>query len=95
MAYLTVSTWTYDETLDEAALKQSAEENLGQLKAMGALGGHLIRTGPTKGAIVVIYPDEGTWNRVRDSVLRMRDNTRPEIGGRNSGSIAGPAIVTV
>lgn len=95
MAYVTVSTWAFDATLDEDALLESARENLGQLKAMGASEGHLVRTGPDSGVIVMIYPDEGTWNRVRESVLRMRANTRPEVGGRNTGSLDGTAVVSV
>lgn len=95
MAYVTVSTWSYDDSLDDAALERSAEENLSQLKAMGAVGGHLVRTAPGEGMIVMIYPDEGTWNRVRESVQRMRANTRPEVGGRNTGAMQGPAVVSV
>lgn len=95
MAYVTVSTWAYDETLDEAALIRSAEENLSQLKAMGARAGYLVRTGPTEGFVVVIYPDDGCWNRVRESVRRMRANTTPETGGRNIAAMDGHALVVV
>lgn len=95
MAYVTVSNWTYDDTLDEAALLESAEEKLSQLKAMGASGGHLVRVSPTEGLIVVIYPDEGTWNRVRETVQHMRADTNPSRGGTNSGATGGPAIVSV
>lgn len=95
MAYVTVSTWRYDETLDEAALIESAESKLSQLKAMGATSGHLVRTSPTEGMIVLIYPDEGTWNRVRETVMHMRADTRPERGGTNTGALEGPASVSV
>lgn len=95
MAYVTVSNWTYDDTLDEAALLESAEEKLSQLKAMGASGGHLVRVSPTEGLIVVIYPDEGTWNRVRETVQHMRADTNPARGGTNSSATGGPAIVSV
>ncbi len=95
MAYVTVSSWTYDETLDEAALIRTAEKNLGQLKANGASNGYLVRTGPTEGLIVVVYPDEGSWNRVREAVQNMRSDTRPNEGGINTGAMNGPAIVTV
>ena len=95
MAYVTVSIWDYDSSLDEAELVRSAEENLSQIKAMGATGGHLVRTGPTQGMIVVIYPDAGTWNRVRDMVERMRAGTDPAVGGTLSGALDGGVLVSV
>lgn len=95
MAYVTVSTWSYDDTLDETALEQAAQDNLSQLKAMGAVGGYLVRTAEDRGMVVVIYPDEGTWNRVRDMVLHMRANTEPQIGGRNIDAVDGAAVVAV
>ncbi|MEX0319825.1 MAG: hypothetical protein AB3N21_17855 [Ruegeria sp.] len=95
MEYVTVSNWTYDETLDEAALISSAKEKLSQLKAMGAKSGHLVRIGPTEGLIVMVYPDEGTWNRVREAVQHMRTDTRPSEGGTNTGAVDGPALVSI
>lgn len=95
MSYVTVSTWAYDETLDEAALVESAQEKINQIKAMGASGGYLVRVSPNEGMIVMIYPDEGIWNRVRDTVLHMRAETRPEVGGTPTGAMNGPAVVSV
>ncbi|MEX0351033.1 MAG: hypothetical protein AB3N15_16535 [Paracoccaceae bacterium] len=95
MAYVTVSTWRYEEGQDEAALEESARDNLSQLKAMGAAGGYLVRTSANEGMVVVIYPDEGTWNRVRDMVTHMRANTDPAIGGRNISVLNGSAVVAV
>lgn len=95
MAYVTVSSWTYDDTLDEATLIESAKEKLSQIKAMGASSGHLIRVSPTRGLIVMIYPDEGTWNRVRDTVQHMRADTKPAEGGVLAAAMGGPAIVSV
>ncbi|SDC64771.1 hypothetical protein [Ruegeria marina] len=95
MAYVTVSSWTYDTTLNEAALVASARDKLSQIKAMGAVGGHLVRISPTEGLIVVIYPDEGTWNRVRDTVLHIRKDTDPAEGGTLAQAVGGPATVSV
>lgn len=95
MVYVTVSTWRYDDDLDEGDLIESAKAKLSQLRAMGASSGHLVRTGPNEGVIVMIYPDTGTWNRVRESVLRMRANTRPLVGGTNIGAFEGAALVSV
>lgn len=95
MSYVTVSTWAYDERLNESALIESAQENISQIKAMGAIGGYLVRVSPSEGMIVMIYPDEGTWNRVRDTVLHMRAETRPEAGGIPTGAMNGPAVVAI
>ncbi len=95
MAYVTVSTWSYDDALDSAALEASARENMSQLKAMGASGGHLIKTSSNTGMIVMIYPDEGAWNRVRDMVAHMRAGTKPETGGTLTAALDGPALVSV
>ncbi|MFA3919199.1 hypothetical protein [Ruegeria hyattellae] len=95
MAYVTVSTWRYEDGQDEAALEASARDNLSQLKAMGAVGGYLVRTSENEGMVVVIYPDEGTWNRVRDMVTHMRANTDPAVGGRNISVLSGAAVVAV
>lgn len=95
MAYVTVSRWHYDDRLDESALRRSAEDKLTQLKAMGASAGHLVRTGPSEGLVVVIYPDEGAWNRVRDFVHRMRAETHPATGGQVVEAAQGPALVSV
>lgn len=95
MGYVTVSAWRYDDTLDEAALEESARDKLTQLKAMGAVGGYLVRTAEDQGMVVVIYPDEGTWNRVRDMVTHMRSNTDPATGGRLIDAFAGAAVVAV
>ncbi len=94
MAYVTVSRWTYDESLDEAALIETAQENLAQLKAMGASSGHLVRLGPTEGMVVLIYPDEGAWNRVRETVEHMRRDTSVRKGGTLTEAVSGPAIVS-
>ncbi|TMV04945.1 hypothetical protein FGK63_17870 [Ruegeria sediminis] len=95
MAYVTVSNWTYDDSLNEAALIATAKEKLSQLKAMGASSGHLVRTGPYEGLIVVVYPDEGSWNRVREAVQHMRKDTSPSEGGVFTGALSGPAVVSV
>ncbi len=95
MAYVTVSSWTYDASLNETALIASARDKLNQIKAMGAVGGHLVRISPTEGLIVMIYPDEGTWNRVRDTVLHIRKDTDPAEGGTMTRAMGGPAAVSV
>ncbi|MEM7319858.1 MAG: hypothetical protein AAF408_12645 [Pseudomonadota bacterium] len=95
MTYVTVSTWAYDPALDEVDLIRSAEENLAQLKAMGAVAGHLVRTGPGQGMIIMIYPDVGTWNRVRDMVERIRSQTNPQTGGTLTAAYDGTALVSV
>lgn len=94
MSYVTVSTWSYDDALDNAALEASARENITQLKAMGASGGHLVKTSANTGMIVMIYPDEGTWNRVRDMVEHMRSATKPETGGTLTAALGGPTLVS-
>ncbi|KUJ84117.1 hypothetical protein AVO45_18225 [Ruegeria marisrubri] len=95
MAYVTVSNWTYDDSLNEAALIETAKEKLNQLKAMGATNGYLVRVSPSEGLIVMVYPDEGSWNRVRESVQHMRKDTSPAEGGVFTGAMSGPAIVSV
>lgn len=95
MAYVTTSKWTYDDTLDEAALIESARDNLTQLKAMGASSGHLVRIGPNEGMVIVIYPDEGAWNRVRETVEHMRRDTSAQKGGIFTEALNGTAVVSV
>ncbi len=95
MAYITTSKWTYDDTLDEAALIESARDNLTQLKAMGASSGHLVRIGQNEGLVIVIYPDEGAWNRVRETVEHMRRDTSAQKGGVFTEALNGTAVVSV
>lgn len=95
MAYVTVSNWTYDDSLNEASLIETAKAKLNQLKAMGATNGYLVRVSPSEGLIIMVYPDEGSWNRVRESVQHMRKDTSPAEGGVFAGAMSGPAIVSV
>lgn len=63
---------------DDALLQEAGRRNLEQIKAMGAISGHAVRTGPNEALVVVVYPDEATYERVREEVMKLRSQAQSD-----------------